>query len=870
MTGISEARYIQVIWQDRTTAKKIVASRDCLRLEPVDDTTVVVEVVSYSRIDDGSAGQFAIRLDGGVLAMPCVELGNGIWIDLLPVTDPVSGTVWWVEGKTWDRQRGRWLSDIYRGTGEVLIRIGDRSCRVRVSASTFTHQELERYLRDFQTDFWELILDETSYLTAAAKRDRQNLLDRETLGAITKFIECVDLVLRNPKAELREVQRPKPRREVRPVPRTFMEMAMRGSSRTLASRDYEESMDVPENRYAHHALRKVYQITRALHTVCTSQARSLERSLEGQRQRLSGLSGMRTINRDAVMHDLEDRKKMLLDLESTMSGQNSRLADLVRRNAASRQWAAHEQDFQGRRIGRLLIHAGRRADGLPGRPFFARIRSSDLKPWYEFSDGYATVDAGVFSSAIEEGSEYEAVGDIDYTITCRNDRSRHNFAFLSLSEFRLTGSDRYEKLVRQLEDMRQKIHRLESGGWERALTGDEIEQQKREAASIEKVIDLVVAKQGTLASLGADLQPKLSALRAALTLFEGKKVRPDARFPGSMSYIQNPAYQGLHGAFLKIREGAGVSDDDILLAIDRIDEIGLVNVSMLYERWCLLQIIRILFRFRYQPEPGWKRRLITQILDQGRNVSIRFEHPGLGRSLTLAYEMELESGRRPDFILDVTLNGHGGEAPVTKRFVMDAKFYQDIKNARHGGLGQVVNELYNEKDYAEGGRNMVFILHPSRDAAPVRATPQDWSRDSYYGEVRLFDWSPGSPDHRYGGIYLSPAAGGSYLDSLQRAIGMFLQYGVENNDITEAEYGALPEHGLFCLACGSSEVRCRQSPNNARAWWSICSECRHFATYNHCRECGNRLVKNGEYWSYHAMEPLNPTNIKCPSCAGLL
>ena len=33
-----------------------------------------------------------------------------------------------------------------------------------------------------------------------------------------------------------------------------------------------------------------------------------------------------------------------------------------------------------------------------------------------------------------------------------------------------------------------------------------------------------------------------------------------------MSYVQNPAYQGLHGAFLKIREGAGVSDDDILLA----------------------------------------------------------------------------------------------------------------------------------------------------------------------------------------------------------------------------------------------------------------------------------------------------------------
>jgi hypothetical protein len=29
------------------------------------------------------------------------------------------------------------------------------------------------------------------------------------------------------------------------------------------------------------------------------------------------------------------------------------------------------------------------------------------------------------------------------------------------------------------------------------------------------------------------------------------------------------------------------------------------------------------------------------------------------------------------------------------------------------------------------------------------------------------------------------------------------------------------------------------------------------------------LIKNGEYWSYHAMEPLNPINIKCPSCGGM-
>lgn len=306
MGGIREARYIQVIWQDQTSAKKLVESRDCLRLEPVDGTTVGVDVVSYSQLDSGQAGQFAIRLDSDAADVPRVELGDGTWMDLRPVTNPATGVRWWVEGRTWDDRGRRWLSDIYRGAGTVRIQAAAWTCLVRVSASTFTHAELERYLRDFQTGFWELILDDTSYLGAAARRDRQTLLDGTTLRAIGRFTECIDVILRSPKAELREVQRPKPRREVRPVARTFMEMAARGSGAMLTSRAYEESLDVPENRYAHHALRRVYQITKALCTVCDSQVRLLDRKLEGDRQRLVDLAAPTPIRREAVLHDVEN------------------------------------------------------------------------------------------------------------------------------------------------------------------------------------------------------------------------------------------------------------------------------------------------------------------------------------------------------------------------------------------------------------------------------------------------------------------------------------------------------------------------------------------------------------------------------------
>lgn len=866
MGSIREAKYIQVIWQDQATAKKIVESHEALELELVDENTIQVEIVSYSQIDDGSQGQFAIRLDSQSDDVPRFVLENGSSMDLLPVSDPVTGFCWWVEGKTWDKLRGRWLSDIYRGAGQVWIQVGTHTCRVNISSSTFTHQQLECYLTDFQTDFWELVLDDTSYISGAAKRTQHNLLDEATLRAIAKFIECVDFVLQKPKVELREIQRLKPRKDVRPVPRTFMELSTRGSSRTLTSRAYQETLDVPENRYAHYALRKVYQIIKALCTVAASQASSLKRNLEAHQERLSKFSNQKAINKDAVLYDLKDKERALRELENQISTQNSYFAQLIRH-----QPVAGQLQFQGKRIVRIHVKPENQAERITGNPYFSAVRSREDKPWFSRdARRYVTVDFGVFGEEITRGFEYEIQGEIDYEEIDKPNSTWHKFTLLSASEFKIVGSQKYNDAAERFGEYQRQASDLGSRNWQRPLTRDEAEQQQRETNSIERIISLIKAKHKNLATLSLELEPKLSALRRALAVFEKGKVKLDARFPNSMTYIQNPAYQGIHSIFSKIKERSGIDDDEILLAMDRIEEIGLVNISMLYERWCLLQIIKVLVKYRYRPEEGWKRKLITQILDQGRNVAIDFEHSPLHRKLRLHYEMELENGKRPDFVLDVVAGCNDSDLSRVRRFVMDAKFYQDIDSKRHGGLQQVVYELYNQKNYAEGGQNAVFVMHPSSCALPTRATPQEWSRDNYYGEVRLFDWDESPPNHRYGGIYLSPIGNGAYLDSLQRTIGMFLQYGIEDNDTTSGEHGALPENALFCLVCGSYDVSCRKSTINPKAWWATCNDCNHFTTYNYCGGCGNRLIKNGEYWSYHAMEPLNPVNIKCPACGNLL
>lgn len=473
------------------------------------------------------------------------------------------------------------------------------------------------------------------------------------------------------------------------------------------------------------------------------------------------------------------------------------------------------------------------------------------------------------------GCEFEIVGLTDWEkIKLSETRTHHKFTLRQVSKFMLVNSDKHkerEKLTLRLNEKQKQVAFLENNNWIRTLSNAEAIQQQRDIDSIKKLNELLEVKQLNLETLRRELEPKLSLLRAALKSFEKEKVKLESRFPNSMTYVRNPAYQGIHVAFANIKKGSGINDDEILLAMDRIESIGLVNVSLLYERWCLLQIIKVLIILRYRPEEGWKRKLISQILDKGHNVSIYFENFDLSRKIKLSYELTLHSGKRPDFVLDVSaaFNKKNNNL-VTKRLVMDAKFYEDINSRRHGGLQKVINDLYNGKDYSEGGNNVVFIIHPSPKSVPSRATPQEWSRDSYYGEIRLFDWGDDrTPDHRYGGIYLSPIDTGSYLDHLQRAIGMFLQYGMESRSVGGAAKGALPENGVFCLVCGSAKLVIRPSPNNPKAWWVSCCNCKHFTAYNYCNKCKNRLIKNGEYWSYHAMEPLNPINIKCPSCGGL-
>ena len=183
-----------------------------------------------------------------------------------------------------------------------------------------------------------------------------------------------------------------------------------------------------------------------------------------------------------------------------------------------------------------------------------------------------------------------------------------------------------------------------------------------------------------------------------------------------------------------------------------VDDIGLVNVANIYEKWCLLQIIKVLNQvYDFEIESGWQRVLIDAVLMKSVNIEIKLHATSRQQSILLTYEKVLDSGKRPDFVVDLFSkkymeDSHDFSSWVISgekrsRLVLDAKFRGEITEEQ---LHTLISELYETKNYSEGGANQVFIIHPSPNVIDDRTSPLVWGPQCDYGQSNEIN-------HRYGG-----------------------------------------------------------------------------------------------------------------------
>ncbi|MDD3060175.1 MAG: nuclease domain-containing protein, partial [Sulfurimonas sp.] len=934
MEELFEAKYIAIKWIDRDTVSSIEEANIAIEIKTLDLSNCSIDIQTYKRIENGFDGQIAFHfLDNKSDSKPYFTNAQSNTIPLLKIKNPLNNKEWWIEDGNWSQQYRRRLSELWNHVGETTVFLGNIRCLVNISAISFTKEQLDLYLQDFKNDFWYLILKRDSLAQVNIENNNEanqvKILNDDTIEKLSRFIGYIQNILKNPKKELREIQGLKDIKQVRPVPRTFMEIASGGFKKKLTSRDNKESYNVAENKYIHFTLQQVYLLVFNMLLASKHINSFYQNKAQAESKRLNSFSNTKIINKEVFNNQLEDLKHQLetinenlknaitsqdenelivlnakmnssLDVQITRAIQSQGNLDLNNQDIQifHIKLENKQADYRDRRqfYGKIKIKDAETWDGeidkdsyslefdasifefLDGNQefyikakteyeprqtknnrtlhkiffcniieliplnrnnnneltfqtifvslgskseyfndkiqFWGKARLENQENWYQFPEGdflSLEFDKSSFDGCLQEQTEYKITAYYDKSSNPKkgqeNEEGRkkliHKRTFKYITQIEQVSISALEKQIKNNENQKTK---LEAEDWKRALTPDEINKQNQEKEAIRQQIELLNEDSNVTSEYSKHLEPMIFTLKQLLRQFSKLSISQSSYFPNSMTFVQNPHYQGTYKYYELIKGIVGI-DESLFIQMQIAEKIGVLDLPILYERWCLLQIIKVLIdKYRYIPEKDWKVKLASQVLanpNNIRNVSIEFLNENAERKISFGYEKEFSpKGKRPDFTLDIKSLRNSNE----HKLIMDAKFHEDVE------IDALINELYppldesniteldkkcprdrhgniQKKNYSQNSKNTVFILHPdATNPIKKQLTDTDWGTKSYYGEVDMFhyEWDKNKkPNHKYGAILLSPIEEkGQYLDSLQRLIGLGLQYNLESNQLT--------------------------------------------------------------------------------------
>lgn len=464
---------------------------------------------------------------------------------------------------------------------------------------------------------------------------------------------------------------------------------------------------------------------------------------------------------------------------------------------------------------------------------------------------------------------------------------------------------KYDEMITKLQE---QAKRYEENNWQRKLNANDrsdrelINYLKQETKVLNNIYVKMKENYGKLLNEEELIKLNTKILTQDI-LFQTYKIRQSSIFPNTMTYVQNYSYSNAYKNFKKLLDIQNIDIKQLELIQYFERNISINNMPKVYERWCFLIVLNILMGyFNFQPmQSDWINVLLQQILqDNPRDVKIELNNKDLECHITVWYEKEFLSQKRPDIVLEIT---YLNLKPY--KIVFDAKFHEEAD------IKELIYELYYDKDYAERKSykklndveddilnynsedieysNKVFILHPDLKAMArnnIIINNQKWGEVSYYGEGILFDTEEYREkikkqgdivvaNHRYGAIAIHPK-NFSYQTMMQRLIGMCLQYYPYNLS------QKIPDKWI-CIACGqvndeSSEIKSQYEDNindydiyfdtviHTNFKHKTCRYCGNIAIFTHCFSCKVKLIKNGVFWTYHNNNEDSIYNIKCPNC----
>lgn len=857
-----ELRLINVNWNGKNKISSIQSSKEPIPILYDNTIGFFAETFAYPSIDNNLPAQLALITYEENITPKQILNGNKE-IDWILIEDPDTADKYWIENGKW--KKFYLDAPSHRHAGILALLIGDQKCIVDIQVPGFTITEFEQILDDFRTGCWELILSDNSPVQVS-KESNHSVYSEDFIKYLRNFIKSVERIIELPKNELREKQVIDKYERARPVPRTFMDIALKGKPRTVASRGHIESFNTPENQYiAGIVFRLSILLSNQIKVINGIKIR-ITLKIQEMQNRINHFSDKFKVDPNKIEF-LIQREKKKLELKNILINQ---LLDSHNHNLTK---------FDNSIKFKFRITSEPRG-GYNETSFFTEVYEFDGKPVQSFNPILSFSEDFFNSKYFSQYDEYLVETDEPDKLSFnKNDKTYHKRIIKYIYSLKLIKSVELDR-IRAFEE---QIVTLKNNNWERNLTTKEKSQRDKELQSLQAHIAFMQSQSKEWSSIINKILPLLKKIKKIYSHLISLQITPIYHFPGSITFIQNPNYANAKSTYDKLIKESGI-DDLELNSLLMIDDYGILDLPKVYELWCLVKMIEIITKQYYFYSNNLKQSFLRII--SNRNISNNIELFSASNKLKLemTYQPKLSNNKTPDYRLILYQQKQKNNEQIFEKLstlIIDAKFKSYSGQA---AIMEELNSLVVKKDYAEKANaeflnelsNYVYILHPNINIFNSPTTTQDWSSSSFYGGDSLNSDLVTQPDHKIGAILLRP----NIEDNFQRLLILLFEYAAEDKtksavQVGDIKYDPKPRtidiKNIICPICASPtsfKTNKIGKNKNGKEYILKCKNpnCATEFIINYCNNCGNRLWKLGSYWTYHDTSPLSPYDIKCPFC----
>lgn len=897
-----EVKYLSITWASEDKVSQLKESRDSVEIQQAEDGSYFIETTAFPKVYH-YVGIHIID-DQNDYEPPYFELSEGGKEQLAVVRSPGDGKKWWVQKTRWNKKNNCFDSEIFRSVGTATLGVKSKKLTIINNYMDFTADELNYYLQDFKNNLWELILDNSNPVKGSIEGSSPNFFKEETLQLYSEFLKVVRKVVDNPNMFLSEKQSKLPIKKARPVASTFRELATNPQRKEVSSRDFYESYNTAENKYINFCVRRIAYLLRSFDRLSKQRASEFKNNIDHQLKIKQELLSTRefTISNKVLLNEVKTIKEQIDELEGLKINRKECDPSLSPHKLTNYKFELLLGKPYGKKKGCYFIQA---VNGIDIKDYLKSVKQHSCTYAVINFDAKDNFDVGKIDLA------YMTVQIEGYGLDeIKKNSKNKDFTDVSLKVITHLDFDiKQHRLYQNLESRKEQLDKLSGKDLKRQLSSVERREIQEECRVIDKKVELLKKTRVEVEKFASHLPSIKSQIKYIIDFFEKNRVGISHVFPNSMVFIQNPNYAGAKSLFKKIVDLNGL-DLDLLEDMMTVDEIGLTNISNLYERWCLIKVIKVLNEvYGFSLNEGWQQSLISSVLtNKYNNASINMYSKRTHQSITVFYEKEIVLSKkneqgivqtrhiRPDIVVDVSMPKLAVQyrprrrdsilksvGVKTSRLVLDAKF-KDLNEYSHQEL---IKSLYFGKNYSQDGNNKVFIIHPTPYVIENPTSPLSWGMFCDYGQTGKYpefknikgpqafdnDSNVNTNKHRLGGVFLAPSLRHtSSKDNLQRLIGMFLQENSQRHycDRTDTKW-----HTMTCISCGNTDrskltLSYDKTQGDNDKWELRCDKCKQRTVQTVCVKCGYEIFKNGMKWTYHRTKAEQFTNVVCPNCESFL